>query len=131
MSLRTRAIFLAALLISSCGFVHDEQIDGPYRLVAIDVDEEMDVCYEVQDACVGRIPATVYEVGSDAKYIVAARHPSHDRATSEYYYLIRAFDSPNAEPGASVRGPFDSVAFDAERAKLNLPPLTRVVSSVK
>jgi hypothetical protein len=131
MRLRSRALPPILLILSSCGFVHDESIDGPYRVVAVDIDSQMDVCYQIPDGCVGRIPETVFAVGSDAKYIVAARHPNSDRSKTEYYYLIRALDSPVADPSASVRGPFSAEAFSGERVKLALPQLTREISSVK
>lgn len=124
---RALVLVVFALLLGACGFVHDEHIDGPYRLVAIDVLEQMAVCYEVEGGCVGRIPETVYAVGCNAKYLVAARHPNNDRSKSEYYYLTRALDSPLADPSASVQGPFDADAFEAESKRLGLPPLTRTL----
>ena len=69
-------LVLFTIPLGACGFVHDERIDGPYRLVAIDVSEEMAICYEIENGCIGRIPETVYAVGFDTKYLVAARHPN-------------------------------------------------------
>jgi hypothetical protein len=35
---------LIAVTVTACGFVHDQKrIDGHYRLLAIDVEEQMDV----------------------------------------------------------------------------------------
>ena len=123
------AALLAAL--TACGFVHDERIDGPYRLSAIDVDEEMSVCYDLGDACVGRIPGTVFAVGSNAAYVVAARHPANDRSRTEYYYLIRELDGPLVDPSVTVRGPFDLKAFQAEAERLGLPAFERELSALK
>jgi len=122
---------LIAVAVAACGFVHDQKIDGPYRLVAIDVEEQMDVCYSMQDACVGRIGETVFSVGHDASYIVAARHPSNNRKVTEYFYLIRSMDGPIADPSASVRGPFDLDKFEAERAQLRLPPFDTNVAGLR
>lgn len=122
---------LIALAVTACGFVHDQTIDGPYRLVAIDVMEQMDVCYSIQDACVGRIPETVFAVGHDASYIVAARHPLNNRQVTEYFYLIRSIDGPIADPSASVRGPFDAGKFEAQRVRLRLPPLDTNIASLR
>jgi hypothetical protein len=91
--------------------------------------DQLNVCYEFREGCVGRIPAAIYAVGFDTNYIVAARHPKSDPSSTEYYYLIRALDSESADPSASVRGPFTTEAFAAERAKLGLPALTREVPS--
>lgn len=83
-----------ALAIPACGFVHDEHIDGPYRLIAVDVTDQMSVCYQLKDACVGRIPQTVFAVGHNPSYFVAARHPASNREIIEYFYLARSLDGP-------------------------------------
>ncbi len=122
---------LCTALVTACGFVHNQKIDGPYRLVAIDVDEQMDVCYSIQDACVGRISETVFAVGHDASYIVAARHPSNNRKITEYFYLVRSIDGPVADPSASVRGPFDAETFAAEKSRLRLPSFDTKISNLR
>jgi hypothetical protein len=122
---------LIAVTVAACGFVHDQTIDGPYRLVAIDVEEQMDVCYSIQDACVGRIGETVFAVGHDASYIVAARHPANNRKVTEYFYLVRSMDGPIVDPSASVRGPFDAGKFDAERVRLRLPSFDTNMASLR
>jgi hypothetical protein len=113
-----------AVSLTSCGFVLDEHIDGPYRLVAVDVPDDAGVCYEIEEGCVGRIPATVYAVGFDSKYLVAARHPENDSSRSEYYYLIRALDGEVVDPSVTVRGPYGGDVFAAETKRLGLPLLT-------
>jgi hypothetical protein len=119
----------AAIALNACGYVRDEHIDSPYRLVAIDSFDETDVCYELpQDACVGRVPQTVFAVGFDTKYLVVARHRNSDRSKSKYYYLIRALDGPLIDPSVSVRGPYDAGAFDVESKRLGLPAFTRKLS---
>jgi hypothetical protein len=120
-------LVLFTIPLGACGFVHDERIDGPYRLVAIDVWEEMAICYEIENGCIGRIPETVYTVGFDAKYLVAARHPNNDQSKTEYYYLTRALDGPLIDPSATVSGPFNADEFEAERTRLNLPPFSRTL----
>jgi hypothetical protein len=121
-------IIVAAITLSACGYVRDEHIDGPYRLVAIDSFDETDVCYELpHDACIGRVPPTVYAVGFDTKFLVIARHPSGEQSTSEYYYLIRALDGPLIDPSVSVRGPYDAATFRVESKRLGLPGFTRQI----
>jgi hypothetical protein len=111
--------------------MHDQNIDGPYRVVAIDVDEQMNVCYTIQDACVGRISKTVFAVGHDASYIVAARHLSNNRKITEYFYWVRSMDGLVADPSASVHGPFDAETFEAERVRLRLPSFDTTISNLR
>jgi hypothetical protein len=125
------AALVAGAALAGCGFVHDQHIDGPYRLVAVDVDEQMAVCYSIPDGCVGRIGETVFAVGHDRSYIVAARHPANNRSVTEYFYLVRSLDSANADPSASVRGPFDASHFEVERAQLRLPSLDTNIARLK
>jgi hypothetical protein len=44
-----RGLVMSAALIAGCGFVHDETIAGPYRLIAVDVDEHMTIQYDSGD----------------------------------------------------------------------------------
>ena len=129
--LRLRIAALVLLAVAGCGFEHDEAIDGPYRLVATDVDEQMAVCYTLPDGCIGRVSATVYAVGYDSQYIVAARHPTSNRTATEYFYLARSLDGPLVDPSVSVRGPFDAATFEARRDKLHLPSFSRENSKLK
>jgi hypothetical protein len=120
-------------MLAGChGMAHDEQIDGPYWLTAIDTLEEMHVSYDMGGgSSIGRIPATVFAAGFDDQYIVAAQHPGNDRSKTEYYYLVRALDGRLVDPSVTVRGPFDQAAFAQETARLNLPPLTIEIAALE
>lgn len=90
------------------------------------------MAYDLGDgASVGRIDATVFSVGWNTKYLVAARHPYSIRSKTEYYYLIRALDAPYEDPDVSVRGPFDDRAFSRERGRLKLPGFQLEIESMK
>ena len=118
--------------LPSCGFVYDQDIAGPYRLVAIDVYEQMSVCYTLNSGdCVGRVPSTVFAVGSNDSYVVAARHPGNDRGRTEYFYIIRSLDRLYADPSVAVRGPYNATSFRAERSRLGLPQMTRVIEELR
>jgi hypothetical protein len=127
----------ATLTLASCGPIRNDTIDGPYRLVAVDILEDMIVCYELQEGCSGRVPETVFSVGFNENYVVAARHPHKfgdevlNRLNTEYYYIIRGADGPNVDPLTSVRGPFNEIDFQRERQRLNLPNFTTEISSLK
>ena len=119
---RSTLVVATAMTIASCGFVGDHPISGPYRLVTVDADDDTSVCYTLSEGnCIGRVPATVFAIGFNSSYIVAARHPDNDRSRTEFYYIDRAVDGPLVDPSVSVKGPFNSEAFAAERSRLGLP----------
>lgn len=124
--------FVAILLSAGCGFVYDERIDGPYRLIAVDVDKEMSVCYSLPGGdAVCRINSTVFAVGKNEEFIVAQRHPNGDRSIVEYYYLIRANDSVDADPTNSVRGPLTKREFEEAARQLGLPSFSKTLRRLK
>jgi hypothetical protein len=114
------------------------RIDGAYLLEVTDIPEDAMVCYELQKGvCVGRIEQTVFAVGSNQNYLVAARHPHKfedttlDRSRTEYFYIIRSLDGPLVDPKETVRGPFDRASFERRRQKLSLPDFSREIAGLK
>lgn len=135
---------VAAAPIAGCvpsGFLHDERLDGPWRLVAIDAREDMILCRRLSGShCVGdRLHGpTVYAAGIDHRFVVYARHPATfpdppRRDVSEYYYVIRtrADDEPGGLRPENVKGPFNEAAFEAERRRLDLPAFSRVFEDLR
>jgi len=133
MTPRYLAILVMSLCLTGCwGFAHDELIAGPYRLIAVDLDEQMSVSYALHNGnAVGRINEMVFSAGANKEYIVAQRHPKGDRTITEYYYIIRALDSEYADPSKSVRGPFTKQEFESEKTELKLPEFTIEITSLK
>jgi len=136
-SLRAVCALSAALWLVGCDY-DGRKIDGQYRLEAIDTEEQSQVTYNLGNgSSIGRVPETVFAVGWDKNYIVAARHPhtfaeaQADRTKTEYFYIIRASDGPYVDPSVTVRGPFDAATFQVERRRLNLPPFRREIASLK
>lgn len=125
------ALVLAFTGLAGCSSHRDITIDGPYHLIAGDDEEDMSVCYDGTGGCIGRIPSTVYAVGADATYVVAARHPQANKSITEYYYVVRSADVGTADTSTSVHGPFDTQGFDAARAELHLPALTYEIPRLK
>ncbi len=117
--------------LGGCSSHRDITIDGPYHLIVGDEEEQTSVCYDTPGGCIGRIPDTVYAVGADGTYVVAARHPQSNRSVTEFYYVIRASDTPTVDTSAAVRGPFDAQAFDEMRNQLHLPALTYELPRLK
>jgi hypothetical protein len=127
---------ICALGLAGCDDVqHYEVLDGPYRLVAENRSEDMAICYQTDPkTCVSRVDGTVYKVGFDKHWVVAARHPpngpgvwvSADRSKIDYFFLDRSFDGPDAGP-AAIRGPMTAAEFDRETKQLGLPPFSRTL----
>lgn len=122
----------SALSLSGCGFVRDEDIGMPYRLVAVDAPGQVSLSFALPDGTtIGRIPPVVFAVGSDERFVVAQRHPLGDRSATEYYYLIRTNDMAYADRVKAVRGPFTREQFELERLELSLPGFTRIIESLR
>ena len=130
--LRMVVWFAISAIICGCGFDHDEQITGNYRLVAVDVMDQMSVGLSVKGGnAIGRINATVFAVGWDQRYIVAKQHPNNNRAVTNYYYLEMAKDSQHADPSASVTGPLTETEFKQRQVNLKLPDFTRTFKELQ
>lgn len=134
----------AALALAGCwfpqGFVHDEVLVGPYRLVAVDSPEQMMLCRSVGEEgdCVGDgLPGeTIFAAGANDRYITLARHPRTwpdppDRSVTEYYYVILTADAAERDPHGGVRGPYGEEQFERERARLGLPAFSRTFENLR
>ncbi|RIX27389.1 hypothetical protein [Sphingomonas edaphi] len=133
---RFLVLAFALFILASCS-PQSSRIDGPYLLDITDIPEDAMVCYELPKGdCIGRIEQTVFTVGSNEDYIVAARHPHKfedttlDRSRTEYFYLIRALDGPLVDPDVTVRGPFSRADFERERQRLDLPAFSHEIASL-
>lgn len=123
---------MSVLLVSGCGFVHDEHITGPYRLIAVDVDNQMSISYDLGDgSAVGRINETVFAFGFDERFIVAKQHPNGDRSVTNFFYLDMTKDSNYADPTDSVTGPLTEKEFESEAKLLNLPKFSRILTALE
>jgi hypothetical protein len=120
---------MSVLLVSGCGFVHDEHITGPYRLIAVDADNQMSISYDLGDgSAAGRINETVFAFGFDERFIVAKQHPNADRSVTNFFYLDMTKDSKCADPTDSVTGPLTEKEFESEAKLLNLPKFSRILT---
>jgi hypothetical protein len=124
-----RASLASLLCLTGCGngFVWDEVLDGPYRLVAI-----------TSGSCVGDgLPdATVFQAGWSSKYIVIARHPriwprQADRSITEFYYIVRQPNEMDPRTRVSAIGPLNEFEYQREKERLQLPDFSRVFKDLK
>lgn len=118
--------------MASCGFVSDEKLIGPYCLVAVDLDQQMSICYQIDKGdCVGRIPETIFALGWDEHYIVAKQHPAKKPPITNYFVIDISRDSKYADPAVSVIGPLSASEFEEKRVLLGLPAFIRSIDSLK
>ncbi len=134
-SIARLTILSLALSVSACGFVHDETLVGRYKLVAVDIEKDMVLCWGLDNgSCDGLVGPTVFEAGFNDKYVVAARHPSEsNKLIVEYYYVVRDSRMEHFDDGSFkliVKGPFDTGQFSAEKSKLHLPEFELVFSEL-
>jgi hypothetical protein len=113
--------------------VFDEKITGPYRLSAIDITEEMSVCYELkeEDTCIGRIPETVFSVGWNENFIVAKQHPSGNKSVTNYFILDRKKDAKYVDPSVTVTGPMSESEYKRKSTLMSLPEFTRMFDDLR
>ena len=107
----------AIAALAACGFAHEEVIDGPYRLVAVDTMDQLRVCYEVDGGCVGRTPEPVRGYGFNDRWISVL-------LSGHYYVIDRKADSEFAEPGDVVSGPYSAADFDTLSRERDLPSIS-------
>ena len=140
LALRFAGALLWGLLVGACDTVYDRDLDGPYRLQAIDTMESMAVLWEIPGGGLvgdGLPGPTVIAFGQDSKYLVAKVHPEFcksidrnctahgmNRSVTDFWYVVRAKDEHQRLPYAGIKGPFSEAAFAAEKRRLGLPEFT-------
>ncbi|MEN3943497.1 hypothetical protein WJU23_19510 [Prosthecobacter sp. SYSU 5D2] len=129
--LRRLAILACLTVLAGCGFVHDEKVTGPYRLIAVDLDADMSLCYSLGGSAVGRVNQTVFAVGWNDTHLVAKQHPDNNRTITHYFFIDRAKDGPYVDPSECVTGPLTEVEFRRKRQELSLPDFSQTLSSLE
>ncbi|KQZ34145.1 DUF3997 domain-containing protein [Duganella sp. Root1480D1] len=126
---------LLLTLLTGCwqSVIFDEKITGPYRLSAIDISEQMSVCYELKgkDSCVGRIEETVFSVGWSEQFIVAKQHPSNDRSVTNYFIIDIQKDAELLDPSESVTGPLTEAEYQEKSKSMSLPAFSRTLEDLR
>ncbi len=99
---RLLRLIFAALLLAACSpetIFAGDLIDGRYYLAgdASDPPSGKMVCYRRSNgACDIRVPGPVVEIGFDDDYISAEVAKGNDPEASDYYFIVRLFDSQYA-----------------------------------
>lgn len=107
--------------MSGCGFVYDERMVGPYRLVAVDISEQMAICEDAGSNVVHcTVPPSVFAAGWNSSFIIAKQHPFAESKVAKpdktvtNYWIIRVSDR-------TVFGPLSEGDYRAARTKLGVP----------
>jgi hypothetical protein len=113
--MRTTSIYLLALLIAiqGCGFAVEEHLTGPYYLISIDTDNDLDVSYRLGTGdYIGRIPEKVVEVGFNDSLLIGKSINANN--ISIYYIIDRKKDYPLAKETEYL---IDTMSEDKYRLK--------------
>jgi len=140
-AIRWTSLAVLLCLVGCFGFIRDEVLDGPYRLVAVDLPEDMMLCrsFGTKGDCVGDgLPGpTVFQAGWNAEYTVVACHPRRwsperaDRSITELYYVVRQADEWNSARPVPVIRPLNEDEYQQEKRRLRLPEFSRVFADLK
>ncbi|OFX00190.1 MAG: hypothetical protein A3E78_06320 [Alphaproteobacteria bacterium RIFCSPHIGHO2_12_FULL_63_12] len=137
MTLGVRAGFALAIIAALVGCdrpappLGGVRIDGPYMLVGdvVMVETGKLICYQkFTGGCDQRIAAPVVELGWDDDFIAAAVRKVGAPDERDYYYIVRDFDGPRADPARAVKGPFSEEKFVDERRKHGVPGVAPLAS---
>ncbi len=127
-------IISLTLSFTSCqDLVHNEKIIEGFYLIAVDINEDMDLSYEVGSGnFVGIIGQTVFAVGFNKNYIIAKQHPYNNRKITNYYIVMIDNLDP-LWPEKNVIGPFTKQEFNLKRQELNITDIkfTKVIRSLE
>lgn len=121
--------------LAGCGFYSDETLTAKYKLVAVDVREQMALCWdEGGGLCSFLVGPTLYSAGYDKDYVVAAIHPEGaNKAVTQYFYIVRdpKLEARDGPRGENIHGPFNAREYSKEAARLRLPPFTRTFDDLR
>ncbi|WP_455623830.1 DUF3997 domain-containing protein [Parabacteroides sp.] len=119
-------------ILSGCGFVYEEQLTGNYYLVAVDVKDDMTVCYHDEpELWLGIGKEGVYEVGYDEHFILTKNYKvlldsagmslhRYDKSITEYYIIPVDNTQNHFDAQENYFGAFTEEEFEAKRKELGV-----------
>jgi hypothetical protein len=111
------------------GFAIKQKLFDRYYLIAVDVEEELDLSYESPynpDLYWTVVKETVFGVGYNRGYIIVEQHPKEllnppNKSITNYFILPIAYQHEHGIGNFGLIGPLTSEEFNKKRKELNIP----------
>ncbi|HET9058268.1 MAG TPA: hypothetical protein VFN30_15595 [Chitinophagaceae bacterium] len=120
----SKILICLVIIFSLCGcngFVREELVVGRYYLVAVDVPQDLDLSYKLEDGSyIGVVRETVFAVGFNDKYIIVKQHPFNNRAITNYY-IVPIYKENILSPEKGVSRALTLEQFNEKRKELRIP----------
>ena len=99
----------------------EKKIVGKYYLVAVDVAEDMTICYKLENGdYLGVVEETIFAVGFNEKYIIAKQHPGNNKSVTNYF-IIPVNQSKNFYPDTRMNKALTLEQFNQGRQESGIP----------
>ena len=129
---------LFAVIVSSCGFVYEEQICGNYYLIAVDTMNDLSLSYHYSkfDTSEGIVSDGIYYVATNNDYIIIKKHPYIDEVSrlkldegKTDYYIVKVDKDSTCFDESTRLGPYIKDEFEHKIDELKITDLHEVYSS--
>lgn len=132
-----RTLYFILLFGIGCKGLSDDNIIGPYYLVAVDGNDNMTLSYSVNEdnsSFVGLVKPCVFAAGYNNKYIFIKQHPVlndkfEKRITN--YYFVPIYKKNDYFPEIGIIGPLTLGQFNEKRKELNISDSVKFTTVIK
>ncbi|HJW31746.1 MAG TPA: hypothetical protein VJ505_00135 [Holophagaceae bacterium] len=134
MTLKAMVPLVALLLSGGCALVDSGTPweSGPFKLHWIDDPGSVSLLQaEGARHFTEVVPAQVFAVGLDARFLVAQQHPGGDPRITHYFVVDRASEQALRLDPARVTGPLTEAEFQLRAKQWGLPPFSKVLAALK
>lgn len=105
---------------------------GPYKLHWIDDPDSVSL---IQTSGMHHytevIPAQVFSVGIDSRYMVVKQHPSADKKITNYFIIDRSTEAQPRLSPSRIIGPLNADEFQLRSKQLTLPLFSKTLAGLE
>ena len=129
-----RIVIVASLLTAgptACSLFDSgtEWENSTYKLAWTDTSDNMSLSRKLPGGnTIGRVDATVYAIGANARYVVVKQHPGGDRSKTLYFIVDVQSDTDHADPKDVVEGPLTESQYRDKAAVVELPQFSKTLA---